>query len=240
MALPQIDYPVFEIYLKSLDRKVKFRPFLVREEKLFLIAKESKDPDDIKNAVLQIINNCCLEDVDVTKIPLFDIEMIFIKLRAMSIGESVQLEFLCKNEVDGVECDTTTPYTLNLDKVKYVMPEGQDDKLMLTDKIGLKLKYPDLGISFDVEDEDNLYDVALGVLFNNVEYIFDEENVYKPQEYTEKEFETFVESLTLDKMKQIQNFFSNAPRVVLEDEVECVKCGFMHTIHSEDLLSFFI
>lgn len=240
MALPQIDYPVSEIYLKSLDRNVKFRPFLVREEKLFLIAKESKEPDDIKNAVLQIINNCCLEDIDVYKIPLFDIEMIFIKLRAMSVGESVQLEFHCKNEVDGKECDTTTPYVLNLDKVKYVMPEGQDSKVMLTDKVGLKLKYPDLGISFDVEDEDNLYDVALGVLFNNVEYIFDEENVYKPEEYSEKEFEVFVESLTLDKMKQIQNFFSNAPRVVLEDEVECVKCGFMHKIHSEDLLSFFI
>lgn len=240
MALPQIDYPVSEIYLKSLDRNVKFRPFLVREEKLFLIAKESKEPDDIKNAVLQIINNCCLEDIDVTKIPLFDVEMIFIKLRAMSVGESVQLEFHCKNEVDGVECNTTTPYVLNLDKVKYVMPEGQDNKIMLTDKVGLKLKYPDLGISFDVEDEDNLYDVALSVLFNNVECIFDEENVYKPEEYTEKEFEVFVESLTLDKMKQIQNFFSNAPRVVLEDEVECVKCGFMHKIHSEDLLSFFI
>src|SRR5210317_230493 len=135
MALPQIDYPVFEIYLKSLDRKVKFRPFLVREEKLFLIAKESKEPDDIKNAILQIINNCCLEDIDVNKIPLFDIEMIFIKLRAMSVGESVQLEFHCKNEVDGVECDTTTPYVLNLDKVKYVMPEGQDNKIMLTDKV---------------------------------------------------------------------------------------------------------
>jgi hypothetical protein len=240
MALPQIDYPISEIYLKSLDRNVKFRPFLVREEKLFLIAKESKDPDDIKNAVLQIISNCCLEDLDVTKIPLFDIEMIFIKLRALSIGESVQLEFHCKNEVDGKECDTTTPYTLNLDKVKYVMPENISNKVMLTDKVGVKLKYPDLGISFDVEDEDNLYDVALGVLFNNVECIFDEENVYKPEEYTEKEFEVFVESLTLDKMREIQNFFSTAPRVVLEDEVECRECGFKHTIHSEDLLSFFI
>ena len=141
MALPKVEYPISEIYLKSLDRNVKFRPFLVREEKLFLIAKESKSPDDIKNAVLQIINNCCLEDnVDVTKIPVFDIEMAFIKLRAMSIGESVQLEFHCKNEVDGKECDTTTPYTLNLDKVKYIQPEGHDPKVMLTDKIGLKLK----------------------------------------------------------------------------------------------------
>ena len=107
MALPKVEYPISEIYLKSLDRNVKFRPFLVREEKLFLIAKESKSPDDIKNAVLQIINNCCLEDnVDVTKIPVFDIEMAFIKLRAMSIGESVQLEFHCKNEVNGKDRGT--------------------------------------------------------------------------------------------------------------------------------------
>lgn len=240
MALPKIEYPISQIYLKSLDRDVKFRPFLVKEEKIFLIAKESKDPDDIKNAILQIITNCCLEDIDITKIPLFDIEMIFVKLRAMSVGESVQLEFHCKNEVDGVECDTTTPYTLNLDKVKYVEPKGHTSKVMLTDKIGLKLKYPDLGISFTVEDEDNLYEVAMGVLFNNVEYIFDEESIYKPADYTEEEFEMFVEHLTLNKMKEIQNFFNTSPKVVLEDDVECHKCGFKHKIYSEDLLSFFI
>ena len=240
MALPKVEYPINEIYLKSLDRNVKFRPFLVKEEKIFLIAKEGKDPEDIKNTVLQIINNCCLEDIDVTKIPVFDIEMIFIKLRALSVGETVQLEFHCKNEVDGKECDTTTPYTLNLDKVKYVQPEGHDPKVMLTDKIGMKLKYPDLGVSFIVDDDENSYELAMGVLFNNVEYIFDEEQVYKPEDYTEQEFEMFVEHLTLEKMKQIQNFFNTSPKVVLEDDVECNKCGFLHKIYSEDLLSFFI
>ena len=241
MALPKIEHPILSIEVHSLGREVKFRPFLVKEEKLLLIAKESKDFDDIRTAVLQIIQNCCVEDeIDVTKLPLFDVEMIFVKLRAKSVGEMVQLIFHCTNEVDGKECNTDTDYALDLEKVKYVFPEGHDSTIMLTDKMGIKLKYPTLNEEINFKAEDEVFESILHVLFNYVECIFDEENVYKPEEFGEQEFVEFVESLTVDKLTAIQDFFKTSPKVVLEDKTECKACGYEHEIYSEDLLSFFI
>ena len=119
--LPYIEHPIVGIYVHSQDKKVNFRPFLVKEEKLLLIAKESDDVDDVRKTIIQIVNNCCLDKtIDVEKLPLYDIEMIFVKLRAASVGENVQLVFNCKNEVDGQVCGTDTDYQLDLTKVEYI------------------------------------------------------------------------------------------------------------------------
>jgi len=145
--LPKIEYPLYEIYIHSLGRKVKFRPFLVKEEKILLIAKEAKESEAAKLAICQIIQNCAAEPLDVETLPLFDVEMLFVKLRAKSVGESVKLVFNCKNEIAGEDglitgiCNTDTDYTLDLEKVKYEIPEGHDAKIMITDKIGVRLKY---------------------------------------------------------------------------------------------------
>jgi T4 bacteriophage base plate protein len=155
--LPKIEYPIYDFYVKSVDRRVKFRPFLVKEEKILLMAKESKDPEAIRLAIRQIIQNCLVDNIDVDKLPLFDVEMIFLKLRAKSVGETVKLVFNCKNEVDGVECNTDTDYTLDLEKVVYEIPEGHDPKIMLTDKLGIKLKYPDLNMLIDLKEDDDEY-----------------------------------------------------------------------------------
>lgn len=237
MPLPKIEYPVHEFYVKSLDRDVKFRPFLVKEEKILLMAKESKDPNEIKRAIVQIINNCAQEPIEVEQLPLFDIEMIFLKLRAKSVGESVRMVFNCQNEVDGTVCDSNTDYTLNLDKVRYEIPEGHDAKVMITDKMGVKLKYPTLNSV--PEDSENEFDLMLDSLVDNIEYVFDGEQVYKITDATEQEQVEFVESLNRDSMDKIESFFKSSPKVVLEDVVKCKKCGFEHTLHEENLLDFF-
>lgn len=238
MPLPKIEYPVHEFYVKSLDRNVKFRPFLVKEEKILLIAKEGKDGEAIKQAIMQIIQNCVLEPLEVDKLPLFDIEMIFVKLRAKSVGESVKMVFNCQNEVDGAVCDTNTEYTLNLENVRYEIPEGHNPKVMITDKMGVKLKYPTLGSipSADLEDP---YQLMLDSLIDNIEFVFDGEQVYKIVDATEQEQVDFIESLSRESMEKIENFFKSSPKVVLEDNVKCKKCGFEHTLHEEDLLDFF-
>lgn len=238
--LPKIEYPIVEIDVHSLSRKVKFRPFLVKEEKILLIAKESKSADDVRNAVMQIVQNCALEDIDVHTLPLFDIEMIFVKLRAKSVGETVQLTFHCKNEVEGKPCDTDTDYAFNLDKVKYEFPEGHQSKVMITDTIGIKLKYPTLNEEITFKEDDDLFETVLHILFNYVEYVFDKESIFKPEEFGKDEFVQFVENLTVEKLMEIQNFFSTSPKVVLEDKMPCKKCGYEHRIYSEDLISFFI
>ena len=240
--LPKIDYPIISIKVHSLGRGVTFRPFLVKEEKLLLIAKESSDVEDVRKTVIQIINNCCLDDkVDVEKLPLYDVEMIFVKLRAASVGESVQLVFNCKNEVDGVVCGTDTDYQLDLTKVEYEIPKGLDDKIMLTDKVGIKLTAPTLEQPIDFgQEEDELYATVMSILFNHVECVFDEESVYKPDQFTKEEFLEFIDNLSVEALERIQTFFTNQPKVVLNDVVKCKKCGYEHNIHSEDLLGFFI
>src|SRR5210317_845367 len=165
ITLPKIEHPIVNIRVHSLDREVKFRPFLVKEEKLLLIAKESMEPDEVRTAIVQIIQNCCLEeDLDVTKLPLFDIEMFFVTLRSKSVGEMVQLVFHCTNEVDGKECNTDTDYALNLEKVKYEFPKGHTNKVMLTDTLGIKLKYPTLGNEVKFEANDEVFGAILHML----------------------------------------------------------------------------
>lgn len=239
MSLPKIEYPLYEFYVKSLDRKVKFRPFLVKEEKILLMAKESEEPDSVRLAIKQIIQNCCAEKLDVESLPLFDIEMIFLKLRAKSVGEAVKLVFNCKNEVEGKECGTSTDYVLDLEKVKYEIPEGHDSKIMINEKLGMKLKYPSLGTNINLEEDDDEFVALLAVILANIEYIFDGESVYKLESSTKEEVNEFISNLRTEHLMMIRNFFETAPKVVLEDEVVCKKCGFKHKLHAENLLDFF-
>lgn len=236
--LPKIEYPVYEIYVKSLDKNVKFRPFLVKEEKILLMAKESKDENAINLAINQIITNCAVEPIDVPSLPMFDIEMIFLKLRAKSVGENVKLAFNCKNVVDGITCDTNTDYSLNLDKVGYTIPEGHNSKIMINDTVGVVMRYPSLKTMPLISDMDE-FEVMITNLVNCIDYVFNGESVYKIDDSTKEEQDAFIESFSADAMERIQTFFKTMPKVVLEDTVKCKKCGFEHKLHAEDLLSFF-
>jgi hypothetical protein len=238
--LPKIEHPTYSFYIKSLDRKVKFRPFLVKEEKVLLMAKESADEDSIKDSIRQIITNCAQEPIEVDKLPMFDIEMIFLMLRAKSIGEKVKLTFTCQNVVDGAECGGETDYTLDLDKVKYEIPEGHDSKVMLTDTVGIKLKYPTITTQINLAEGDDEYVEFLAALIANIEYIFDAESVYTPDKATPEEMAEWLGNLSLTAIEQIKGFYTTSPKVVLEDIVKCKKCGFDHTLHSENLLDFFL
>lgn len=239
MALPKIEYPVYEIYIKSLDKKIPFRPFLVKEEKILLMAKESKDADSIRLAIKQIIQNCATVEFDVESLPLFDVEMVYLKLRAKSVGESIKLVFNCKNEVNGEPCNTDTDYTLDLEKVKYEVPEGHDAKLMITDKLGIRLKYPSLGTTLELPEDANEYTALIAAILVNIEYIFDDESIYRPETVTKEEVAEFLSNLKQEHLYKIREFFETAPKVVLEDEVVCKKCGFKHKLHAENLLDFF-
>jgi len=240
MPLPKIEHPTYEVYLKSLDRNVKFRPFLVKEEKILLVAKEAKDEASIKAAITQIIQNCLLEPVDVSNLPIFDIEMIFLKLRAKSVGESVRLTFNCQNEVDGVVCNADTDYVLNLEKVHYEVPEGHDPKIMINETIGVKLKYPTLAVEIETAEGEDEYTEFLAALISNIECIFDKDSVYKVNDVTTDELVEWFGELSLDTINRVKAFFASSPKVVLEDTVKCKKCGYEHTLHSENLLDFFL
>lgn len=238
MTLPKLDYPIHEVFLKSQNKKVKFRPFLVKEEKILLIAKESEDVEEIKTSVKQIIKNCCIDNIDVDSLPLFDIEMFFINLRSRSIGETAKLNFTCKNQVEDNPCDTVTEYTINLNSVDYLVPKEHNNKIKLTDKVGIVFKYPTMSVIKDLEED--FYDATIRVFGDNIDYIYDESSIYPRKDLTDEEVQEFLEHLTSEQLDEVRNFFATTPRVILKDKITCSKCKFEHEIVVENLYSFFI
>lgn len=239
MALPKINHPIHEVYLKSLDKKIKFRPFLVKEEKILLVAKESDDINDVKNAIKQIIRNCCVDDINVDELPLFDVEMFFVNLRAKSIGENAKIIFTCQNKPEGAEnsCGHETEYSVDLNKIEYIVPDGHKKVIQITDKIGVVLKYPTIAIAnLDISDA---YEATLAVFRDNIDYIYDEDSVYPSKELNKQELEEFIEELTSAQLEEVRRFFVTSPTVSLKDKLVCTKCKFEHDIVVENMYSFF-
>lgn len=241
MPLPKINHPIHEVYLKSLDRKVKFRPFLVKEEKLLLMAKEGGDLNEVVKTVKQIISNCALEDIDIDALPIFDIEMFFINLRVNSVGESAEMSLTCNNIVTDLEnkevsCDKKIEFLLNLNNVVYSEQPNHNPIIKLTDTIGLKLKYPSLNFDPSVlSDSADPYKFVSQYL----EYIYDSNDIYERKNMTDEELKEFIEQMTVDQVAEISSFFTSMPKVVLKQDVPCTKCGYQHHLNVEGLLNFF-
>jgi hypothetical protein len=239
MALPKIEYPIFDVHLKSLNRKVKFRPFLVKEEKLLLMAKEASDLPTVFDTVKQIVNNCCLEELDVANLPIFDIEMIFVHLRLKSVGENLELIYKCNNVVEDKPCDANMAFEVDLNEVQFVEPKGHTNKIMVTDKVGVCLKYPSLSTSTSIAiNETNLEDI-MELIVEHLDYIFDENSKYDADSITRQELEEFVGSLSLDQIGAFKEFFNTLPYIESKKEVTCNKCGYQHTIRVQGIDDFF-
>ncbi len=240
MALPKIVHPIYEVYLKSLDKKIRFRPFLVKEEKLLLMAREANDPAAMKVAVNQIVENCCLDQINVHDLPLFDLEMFFIHLRAKSVSEIVKLQFTCNNILeDGNKCGFVTDYQLNLEKIEYTVPENHTDKIALGENVGIKLKYPTFD-SLEIDDDEMNLGAALQIVMNNIDYIYDSDSIYKADEISTEELASFMDSLSVDQIQAIRKFFNTSPKVILKDSIPCGKCGYVHNMKAEGLVDFFL
>lgn len=242
MPLPKIEHPIHEVYLKSLDRNIRFRPFLVKEEKLLLIAKESDDLNDIVKAIKQIIRNCVLDDIDVDALPTFDVEMFFINLRVQSVGESAEMIYTCSNVVDQenekVECGHKIEFMLDIRNVKYSETKEHSDIVRLSDTAGMKLNYPTLNFT-ETELDSNFEDGGYSFVSQYLDYIYDSEQVYKKEEISEEELKEFIDNLTIEQVKEIRNFFTSIPQVMLEQDVICPKCKHSHHLNVEGLLNFF-
>jgi len=239
MPLPKIEHPIHEVYLKSLDRNVRFRPFLVKEEKLLLIAKESDDLNDIVKAIKQIIRNCVLDDIDVNALPTFDVEMFFINLRVQSIGESAEMIYTCNHVVEGdVECGNKIDFMLDIRNVKYSESENHTTMIRLSDTAGMKLNYPTLNFT-ESELDDNFEDGGYSFVSQYLDYIYDSEQIYKKEDISDEELKEFIDNLTIEQVKQVRNFFTSLPQVLLEQSVTCQKCNHVHNLTVEGLLNFF-
>ena len=236
--LPNLQTPEFKTTLPSTGEDIFFRPFLVKEEKKLLMALEGNDSEEIQNAILGILNSFIrVNKTSIENMAFFDIEYLFLQLRSKSVNNIVKFS-LKHGEGD---CDHVTPYDLDLDDVQVIKNEDYDNKIMLTDDIGVVLSYPNISKSESlvglVNTESNV-DQIFKSIANNIECIFDKETVY--EESTLEEKITFVEQLTKKQFDDIINFYTNMPGLYHKIEYVCEKCGKPEVVEIKGLINFFV
>ena len=208
MALPTVDLPTHELEIPSNKKKIKFRPFLVKEEKILLMALESDDEKNIKNSVLELLRSCISTKIKLESLASFDLEYIFLNIRAVSVGEIVQMNITCQDDNE-----TQVKYNLNLTDINVIFPKGHDNKIMLTDDLGVMMKYPSFDGFIEGQFTQNDDLDVIKIVAESIDQIFQGEEVYDESTTTPKEFVQFVESLTTQQLEKLQGFFETSPRL---------------------------
>jgi len=240
--LPVIDTPQYTLKVPSTKKEVKFRPFLVKEEKILLTALESADDDNkaINVATDRIIQACTFGNLEVKELTEFDIEYIFLSLRAKSRGELLTPSMPCINEVDGKTCGEINEVSINIDDVEVTFPETDVSKIWLTDTVGIQFKYITSATTRFHNNEKDIVKRMFKIIVDSIDFIFDEENIYKGSETPKKELMDFVDNLTEVNFDKVKKFFDQQPVLKYEAEYKCSKCGYKEDIVFEGLDSFFV
>ena len=240
MALPKIDVPVYEIDLPLSKKHIRFRPFLVKEQKNLFMAMESDDKETIERNIRQVLTNCTLtENINIDTLPVIDVEYYFINLRARSIGEIVENDYVCTNEVNGQQCGGKMKSSINLLDIQVNIDPNNSDLIKLTDALSIKMKYPEFSLVEKIKNKDSAVDIAFEVIVNSIEYIFDGEQYYYAYESTKEELMQFVESLNQEQFSKLESFFDNLPTLNKTMDIKCSKCGFDHSVEMDGIESFF-
>jgi len=240
MPLPTIATPTYELTLPSTGKKIKYRPFLVKEEKILILALESQDQSEITNAVKDVLKKCILtRGIKVEELPTFDIEYVFLNIRAKSIGESIKIIVTCSD--DGT---TQVPVTIYVDGIEVKKPEGHTTDIKLDDKMTLRMKYPSLNQFIENNFETSLtpeatVNKAFKVIADCMETIFTEEDAWDAKDYTSKERLEFIEQLNSKQYKEVEKFFATMPKLTHSFEVENPNTKVKNTITLEGLADFF-
>ena len=243
--LPKLDVPVYEITLPSNKKKIRFRPFLVKEQKLFMMASQSEDPKESLATIRQVLSNCIIDDVDVNALPTFDLEYLFMNLRARSVEEVVEMRYKCNNTTIDEEtkeekkCNGVFQYEINLTKIEPTFNPVHSNKIALTEKMGVVLKYPtfEMAEKYDGMPEN---EVLINVLMDCIEYIYDEENLYYAKDNTREELEEFIDSLQQKDLEKFKEFFDTMPEVKTYVPFKCPKCAYEEQMEIKGLQNFFV
>mgnify|MGYP003970963707 FL=1 len=242
MALPKIAVMKHELTLPSSGEKITFRPFLVKEEKILMTALQGGEAKDMVRALKEIINNCVDKDLKVDTLPPFDLEYIFLQLRARSVGEVIPISYSLPEEIckdDKKEC--TFEKELNLDDIKVQKNKNHKDLIDLTDTIKLKMRYPDMegATAMTGVEGVEMVDKTFDLIGQSIEYIMDGEEMHNLSDYTKKEADDFLDSLSTQNFKEIQTFFDTMPKLKHEITAKCKVCGKENTKVLEGMGDFF-
>ena len=242
--LPKIDVPVYTIKLISTGKEIKYRPFTVKEEKLFLMASESKEIETIVDTTKQVLNNCILTEIDIDSLPVFDIEYLFLNIRARSVSEIISVNYNCNNEIKDElgekthKCGNVVKLDINLLEIKPSETKKLEKKIQLTNKIGIVMKYPNFNTV--TKYDDNNTENILKLTVSCIDYIYDDDQIYYAKDSTEKELIEFIENMQTKDLEKIKEFFDNMPKLSKNLDFKCGKCGYEETITLEGLQSFFV
>lgn len=236
MALPLLNTPEFETSVPSTNQTIKFRPFLVKEEKILFMALQGGDTKEMTNAVQNIIGACVLTDnFDVNNLSMYDVEYLFLKLRGKSVGESIDLKV--RHSDRNNECEQVTDVSINIDEINVKFPDGYDNKIQLTDNVGIKLRHPGIRHTSILDGKEMDFNTVLALISDCVECIYDHENVY--DSFTKDEIIEFIEGLNQQQFAKVQKFFTDMPKLSHNIEWRCPKCEQVDSIKVEGLNSFF-
>jgi hypothetical protein len=206
MPLPKINYPTFKITVPSTKKQLLFRPFLVREEKILLMAKTSKDNNDILSAIKQVVNNCCQENnFDVNKLTIFDLEYLFLKIRSSSVGNMIPLSF------KDLEDDREYKFEIDLNAVEIQYPKNANNKIAIDDKTGVIMKYPSASLYDDRSFLSLGSDAMFEVMVRCVDKIYEGDEMHDPGSYSHEELSNFIDGLDVKTFEAIQSFLNDAP-----------------------------
>tara|TARA_R110000823_G_scaffold207435_3_gene338006 strand:- start:282 stop:1010 length:729 start_codon:yes stop_codon:yes gene_type:complete len=241
MALPKLDVPIYKLNIPSSGKEISYRPFLVKEEKILLMAMEGGDDKEITTAIKQIINNCVVDDgIEVDNMPLFDIEYMLLNIRARSMGDVVKTSYVnkkCKRE----DC-SPVEIEIDLSTIEVSTDENHKSKIELNDKVGIIMKYPSMYMMDKKtigKDRDASTEDVFEVISECIDKIYDADNVYNQSDYTKDELKEFVDSFTSEQFKQIQKFFDTMPKMYKDVVFSCEKCNYKEDIKIEGLAGFF-
>ena len=238
MPLPKIATPTYELELPSTEQTVRYRPFLVKEEKLLVIALETEDTKQITNAIKSVLKSCVLTTgVKVETLPTFDIEYLFLNIRGKSVGEELEVKVICPDDEK-----TEVPITIDLDEVKVQKSEGHNKQLKLDDNLMMEMKYPSLEQfiknNFDFNDA-NQMEQSFDLIGTCIDKIYSEDEVWATADCTKKEVKEFLESMNSSQFKDIEKFFETMPKLSHTIKVKNPKTKVESEVVLEGLASFF-
>ena len=239
MPLPKINTPTYELVLPSNGKKIKYRPFLVREEKILIMAMESEDMKQITDAIVQILGDCILtKDVKVESLATFDIEYLFLNVRAKSVGETVEVNVTCPDDNE-----TQVEMEIPIDTIKVQKTRGHKNIIKLDNELMMKLKYPSLNqfieSNFETSEVSSDVNQSLSMITSCIDVIYNEEESWEAADCTKKELDEFIEQLNTKQFKMIEKFFSTMPKLTHKINVKNPTTGVESEVVLEGLASFF-
>jgi len=239
MPLPQINTPTYELVLPSNGKKIKYRPFLVREEKILIMALESEDMKQISSAIKTVLSDCVMtRGVKIPELSTFDIEYLFLNVRAKSVGETVEVNLTCPD--DG---ETQVQVEIDIDEIEVQKNPEHKSIIKLDDELSIKMKYPSLSqfveSNFETANDSSDVDKSLDVIVSCIDMIYNEEESWSAEDSTKKELQGFIEQMNTKQFKDIETFFETMPRLSHTVEVKNPNTGVESEVVIEGLASFF-